>query len=68
MASTTALSKLCRANLGILSQKLGLLEAMSAKHGTDKAKELFQAPCPLVKASVGQHFRHSLDHVGNNGS
>lgn len=61
--TTTALSKLCRANLGILSQKLGLLEAMSVKHGTEKAKELFQMPCPLVKASVGQHFRHSLDHM-----
>ena len=63
MASSTALSKLCRANLGILSQKLGLLEAMSVKHGADKAKEFFQMPCPLVKASVGQHFRHSLDHM-----
>ena len=62
-STTTALSKLCQANLGILSQKLGLLEAMSVKHGTDKAKKFFQMSCPLVKASVGQHFRHSLDHI-----
>jgi hypothetical protein len=61
--SSTALSKLCQANLGILTQKLGLLEALTNKHGKDKAKELFQTTCPLVQASVGQHFRHSLDHM-----
>jgi hypothetical protein len=61
--SSAALSKLCQANLGILSQKLGLLEALTSKHGKDKAKELFQTICPLVQASVGQHFRHSLDHM-----
>lgn len=63
MTSSTALSKLCQANLGILSQKLGLLDVMAVKHGSTKAKELFQTPCSLVKASVGQHFRHSLDHM-----
>jgi len=62
-ASSTALSKLCRANLGVLSQKLGLLDAISVKHGSDKAKELFQTTCPVVQASIGQHFRHSLDHM-----
>jgi hypothetical protein len=61
--SSTALSKLCQANLGILSQKLGLLEALTSKHGKAKAKELFHATCPLVQGSVGQHFRHSLDHM-----
>ena len=63
MASSTALSKLCRANLGILSQKLGLMEAITTKHGTEKAQDYFKMTCPLVKASVGQHFRHTLDHM-----
>ncbi|CAB9530694.1 expressed unknown protein [Seminavis robusta] len=62
-SNTTALSKLCQANLGILSQKLGLLDALTAKHDPATAKELFQTTCPLVQASVGQHFRHSLDHM-----
>jgi hypothetical protein len=59
----TSLSKLCQSNVGLLSQKLGLMQAMTVKHGSDKAKEFFQMKCPLVKASVGQHFRHSLDHM-----
>ena len=39
------------------------MSSLTAKHGSDKAKELFQHTCPLVQASVGQHFRHSLDHM-----
>lgn len=65
LASTgfTALSKLCQANLGVLTQKLGLLSSLTNKHGSKKAKELFKTTCPLVQASIGQHFRHSLDHM-----
>ena len=62
-AATTALSKLCQCNLGLLSQKLSLMQAMTVKHGATSAKEFFQTPCKIVGASVGQHFRHSLDHM-----
>jgi hypothetical protein len=61
-AGSTALSKLCQTNVNILTQKLGLLSALTKKHGADKAKVVFQTTCPLVQASIGQHFRHSLDH------
>lgn len=54
---------LCRANRGILQQKLGLFEAISAKYGPAKTKVLYQQQCPIVKASIGQHVRHSLDHI-----
>jgi hypothetical protein len=57
------LAALCRANQGILQQKLLLLNALASKHGPDTARALFQAPCPMVKASIGQHLRHSMDHM-----
>ena len=34
-----------------------------AKHGVTKASDAFQKTCPIVKASIGQHYRHSMDHV-----
>lgn len=56
---------LCRSNRGILAQKLGLFDAMAAKHGPDEARRLYAETCPVVLASIGQHVRHSLDHVEN---
>ena len=29
----------------------------------DQAKVLYAETCPIVKASVGQHIRHSMDHL-----
>ena len=54
---------LCHANKGVLQQKLGLLNTLVQKHGADKTAQLYQKTCPIVHATIGQHFRHSLDHV-----
>jgi hypothetical protein len=61
--STTTLQALCRANLGILRQKLVLMDAMKTKFGAVEAKSLYAKVCPIVQASVGQHIRHSMDHM-----
>jgi hypothetical protein len=39
------------------------MEVIVAKYGQDEAKELYKTTCPLVKASIGQHIRHSMDHI-----
>ena len=63
-SSTASLSKLCQVNLGILRQKLSLIEVLKDKFGLENAKELYKKPCPLVGgASIGQHIRHSVDHI-----
>ncbi len=54
---------LCRANIGILNQKLLLMDVMRTTFGASKSRELFQRVCPIVKATIGQHFRHSMDHI-----
>lgn len=54
---------LIKSNIAILSQKIGLLDLLLAKHGVTKASDAFQKTCPIVKASIGQHYRHSMDHV-----
>lgn len=54
---------LCTANQGILRQKLGLLTALRNKHGDDGTAHRFQIVCPVVRATLGQHLRHSLDHM-----
>jgi hypothetical protein len=65
-SSLLLLRSLCRANDGLLRQKLGLLEAMVTSHGTVRASALFRTPSPVVGgATVGQHYRHALDHVGH---
>ena len=58
------LSKLCHVNISILQQKLSLIEVLKTKFGLQQAKELYKTPCPLVgNASIGQHVRHSIDHI-----
>lgn len=48
--------------MAILNQKLVLLtELESTFNGA--AKHAFRTRCPMVGASIGQHFRHSLDHM-----
>lgn len=56
------LTSLCRLNQSILKQKLGLIESLTAKHGSN-AKNLYKTNCQIVKASIGQHIRHSMDHI-----
>lgn len=36
---------------------------MVARHGAMTASSHFVTPCPIVGASIGQHYRHSMDHV-----
>jgi hypothetical protein len=57
------LSALCRANLGILRQKLDLIQVLQTRFGPTEAQVLYQRVCPTVQASIGQHVRHSMDHL-----
>mmetsp|Transcript_37620 Transcript_37620/g.55098 ORF Transcript_37620/g.55098 Transcript_37620/m.55098 type:complete len:219 (+) Transcript_37620:98-754(+) len=61
--SSKLLSSLCRANISILSQKVALIDALTINHGADKARVVFRSACPLIGASIGQHYRHSMDHI-----
>mmetsp|Transcript_3142 Transcript_3142/g.10383 ORF Transcript_3142/g.10383 Transcript_3142/m.10383 type:complete len:173 (-) Transcript_3142:553-1071(-) len=49
------MSRVVGAFVGMLEQKLQVLEAVGATTA-------YTSVCPLVGASVGQHMRHSLDH------
>jgi hypothetical protein len=42
---------------------VGLIEALVARHGVDQARDVYRSICPMVKASIGMHIRHSMDHV-----
>ena len=60
----TLLRSLCRSNTALLHQKAGLLDALTTRHGSAAAAtEAFTKPCPIVGATIGQHFRHSMDHM-----
>lgn len=63
MPSISTLRALCNANRGILGQKLWLIERLVKEYGPDQAGAIYGRPCRLVKASIGQHVRHSLDHI-----
>jgi hypothetical protein len=64
MASSKAtIQALYRANLGILKQKLDLMQVMREVFGHETAKLRYTQVCDIVKASVGQHIRHSMDHI-----
>lgn len=39
------------------------MKALVAKNGQKLASELYKTPCPIVGATMGQHIRHSLDHM-----
>ena len=65
-SAATLLRSLCRSNRALLRQKVALLDALTARHGPDglaAATEVFTKPCPIVGASIGQHLRHSMDHM-----
>lgn len=57
---TSILHPLIKANAALLSQKIALLDVLVAKHGANYASEAFQKTCPVVGASIGQHYRHSM--------
>ena len=54
---------LLQANIGVLGQKLDLMEALRTHLGRERANQKFAEKCSVVGASVGQHFRHSNDHM-----
>ncbi len=57
------LTSLIRSNQGILEQKLSLIKHLQAKHGLKKTGELFTKSCPIAGATIGAHYRHSMDHM-----
>ena len=59
----TLLRSLCRSKTALLLQKAGLIDALITRHGSAAATEAFTKPCPIVGATIGQHFRHSMDHM-----
>ena len=68
MSSTSSkkillLQSLIKANNAILQQKLTLLDILHTKHGVDQTSKLFTQICPILQASIGQHYRHSMDHI-----
>lgn len=65
LTSTMAgiLQPLIRSNVALLTQKVALLDLLVARHGGEAAAAKFSSICPIVGASVGQHYRHSMDHV-----
>ena len=64
MSNPNLLKSLIRCNQGILKQKLSLLSVIESKFGIEELTQtLFQKKCPIVHASIGQHYRHSMDHM-----
>lgn len=55
-------AELCRGNMAILDQKLELLSNLDDVFD-EASNYAFTSTCPIVGASIGQHFRHSLDHI-----
>jgi hypothetical protein len=60
---TASIPLLSRTNVGILNHKLLLMNVMRSTFGLSEAKNLYQQVCPIVHASIGQHIRHSMDHI-----
>lgn len=61
--TTNLLHNLCRANQALLQHKIDLMSVLIRTHGQEQAHTIFHRPCPIVQATIGQHYRHSLDHV-----
>eukprot|EP00980_Cylindrotheca_fusiformis_P027842 scaffold22560_cov135-Cylindrotheca_fusiformis.AAC.53 len=63
MAIMSTFKALTRANLAMLNQKADFIHLLHNKFGKEAAAECYQQICPIVQASVGQHIRHSMDHI-----
>jgi len=57
--SLSLLRSQCVSNQRIIQQKLQLLDVVERCNDLN----IFQRTCPLVGASIGQHLRHSNDHM-----
>ena len=64
-SSNKILDALCRTSRSILAQKKGLIQALCKQTTTNAcANETWTRACAVVGgASLGQHIRHSLDHM-----
>ena len=69
-AATIAKSKLLlllpsfiQTNKRILQQKQSLIQLLQTKYGPEQTLVFYTLKCPLVQASIGQHYRHSMDHI-----
>lgn len=62
-ASSTSIRALHGATLAMLQQKAGFINLLKNRFGAVPSKQLYQQVCPIVGASVGQHIRHSMDHM-----
>jgi hypothetical protein len=60
---TSLIKALCGSNYGLLNQKKDLIRLLELKHGAYKSQDIYQMRCPVVQASIGQHIRHSMDHI-----
>ena len=63
IAHATKLTSLCKAASAVLGQQIGVIDALLNRVHAAKAQEVYRAVCPVVGSSMGQHFRHSLDHM-----
>jgi ssRNA-specific RNase YbeY (16S rRNA maturation enzyme) len=64
LGSANVVSKLCRTNIYILQQKVDLIKTLETKHGMDHLRDfVYKESCPIIRASIGQHIRHSIDHM-----
>uniref|UniRef100_A0A7R9WTY2 DinB-like domain-containing protein n=1 Tax=Craspedostauros australis TaxID=1486917 RepID=A0A7R9WTY2_9STRA len=62
-ACAASIEALCKLNRQLLKQKLGLMDVLRSRFGLAEAAALYKTQCPIVHASVGQHIRHSMDHI-----
>ncbi|CAJ1934405.1 unnamed protein product [Cylindrotheca closterium] len=62
-ASSTSIRALHGATLAMLQQKTGFINLLKNRFGAGQSKQLYQQVCPIVGASIGQHIRHSMDHM-----
>jgi hypothetical protein len=60
---SNCIKSLIHANQGIIRQKIALLDLLETQYGPQTCAELFTKTCPIVKATIGQHYRHSTDHM-----
>ena len=57
------LTALCKATSRALSQKLYVLDNLLNRVHATKAKEVYSKICPVLGTSMGQQYRHSMDHI-----
>jgi hypothetical protein len=54
---------LSRANSELLTHQIELLDALLDRKHAGGANKVFTTKCPIADTTVGQQFRHSMDHL-----